>query len=116
MLDWKVETSSDWADVTAEHGQCLSFQRVEGYATPTWPTQDAPQQMHLDVMVDRSGTPSASASASPDGRRQPVAAAARSAASSVGLVSIGQWPESMSTSSTCLAWESSGASPASIHS
>ena len=52
MLDWKVEVSSDWADVRADYGQCISFQQVEGYAPPRWPGQEAPQQMHLDVVVD----------------------------------------------------------------
>jgi hypothetical protein len=52
LLDWKVDISSDWADVRAEHGQCISFQQVDGYAAPAWPTQDPPQQMHLDVIVD----------------------------------------------------------------
>ena len=52
MLDWKVELSPGWADVRAEYGQCLSFQQVETYVRPTWPTPDKPQQMHLDVIVD----------------------------------------------------------------
>jgi len=52
MLDWKVDVSDDWADVRAEHGQCLSFQKVEGYTAPEWPEQKVPQQMHLDLMVD----------------------------------------------------------------
>jgi predicted enzyme related to lactoylglutathione lyase len=52
LLDWKVDVSSGWADVRADHGQCLSFQRVEGYRRPDWPGQEVPQQMHLDVMVD----------------------------------------------------------------
>jgi len=52
MLDWKVEISPGWADVRAEYGQCLSFQQVEDYATPRWPGQEVPQQMHLDVIVD----------------------------------------------------------------
>jgi hypothetical protein len=29
MLDWKVEISSDWADVRADYGQCISFQQVK---------------------------------------------------------------------------------------
>ena len=45
-----------------------------------------------------------------------VAAAARIRASSSGLVTMGQWPESMSTNSRCLAFVSSGRSPSSIHS
>lgn len=52
MLDWKVDVSSDWADVRADYGQCISFQQVQGYTAPAWPTQEAPQQMHLDVVVD----------------------------------------------------------------
>jgi predicted enzyme related to lactoylglutathione lyase len=52
MLDWKVELRDDWADVRADYGQCLSFQRVDGYTAPEWPGQDVPQQMHLDVMVE----------------------------------------------------------------
>ena len=52
MLDWTVELSEGWADVRADYGQCISFQQVEGYTPPDWPRQDAPQQMHLDVVVD----------------------------------------------------------------
>lgn len=51
MLDWKVEASDTWADIRADYGQCLSFQKVDDYTPPTWPGQDLPQQMHLDVMV-----------------------------------------------------------------
>ena len=52
MLDWKVEVSANWAEVRADYGQCICFQQVEGYTAPGWPTQEAPQQMHLDVVVD----------------------------------------------------------------
>ena len=52
MLDWKTEVKADWVDIRADYGQCISFQKVEGYATPTWPSQEVPQQMHLDVVVD----------------------------------------------------------------
>lgn len=52
MLDWKVEPSEDWFDVKSDYGQCLSFQQVADYSAPTWPTQQVPQQMHLDVVVD----------------------------------------------------------------
>ncbi len=52
LLDWKVEVSEDWADVRADHGQSLSFQQVADYRAPVWPSQEAPQQMHLDVTVD----------------------------------------------------------------
>ena len=52
LLDWTVELSDDWADVRADYGQCLSFQKVESYTPPRWPGQEVPQQMHLDVVVD----------------------------------------------------------------
>lgn len=52
MLDWKVETSPDWAEVRSDHGQCICFQQVESYTPPAWPSQEVPQQMHLDVIVD----------------------------------------------------------------
>jgi predicted enzyme related to lactoylglutathione lyase len=52
LLDWKADISSDWADVRADYGQCLSFQQVADYTPPQWPTQQTPQQMHIDVIVD----------------------------------------------------------------
>jgi len=52
MLDWKTDVSADWAEVRAENGQCISFQQVGAYTPPSWPGQEVPQQMHLDVIVD----------------------------------------------------------------
>lgn len=52
MLDWKVDVSPDWAEARAEYGQCISFQQVKDYVPPQWPSQEVPQQMHLDVIVD----------------------------------------------------------------
>ncbi len=52
LLEWKVEIAPDWAEVRAEYGQCISFQQVDAYTPPGWPTQEMPQQMHLDVIVD----------------------------------------------------------------
>jgi predicted enzyme related to lactoylglutathione lyase len=53
LLDWKVEgPTDDWAEVRADYGQCICFQRVPDYKPPSWPSQEAPQQMHLDVIVD----------------------------------------------------------------
>jgi hypothetical protein len=52
MLDWKIDVSADRASACAEDGQCISFHRVDGYTPPIWPTQERPQQMHLDVIVD----------------------------------------------------------------
>jgi predicted enzyme related to lactoylglutathione lyase len=52
MLGWKVEASPSRAEIRADYGDCISFQQVEGYTAPEWPTQEIPQQMHLDVIVD----------------------------------------------------------------
>jgi predicted enzyme related to lactoylglutathione lyase len=52
MLDWKAEVSSGWAEIRAEYGQCICFQQVQDYSPPSWPGQEVPQQMHLDVVVD----------------------------------------------------------------
>ena len=52
LLDWKVETSPDWATIRADYGQTIDFQPVEGYKAPQWPGQEVPQQMHIDVVVD----------------------------------------------------------------
>ena len=52
MLGWKIEASPDWAEIRADYGQCITFQQVEGYTPPVWPSQELPQQMHLDVIVD----------------------------------------------------------------
>lgn len=56
MLDWRVETNSDdegeWVDIRGEERQCISFQKIADYRAPRWPDPDAPQQMHLDVVVD----------------------------------------------------------------
>ena len=52
LLDWKVETSADWAEIRADYGDSIGFQQVQDYTAPRWPGQEVPQQMHLDVTVD----------------------------------------------------------------
>jgi predicted enzyme related to lactoylglutathione lyase len=53
LLGWEIESGTeDRAAVRGQHGQCFSFHRVAAYVPPTWPSQDKPQQMHLDVLVD----------------------------------------------------------------
>ncbi len=52
LLDWKVEVSPDWAEIKADYGDSIGFQQVQGYVPPQWPSQEVPQQMHLDVVVD----------------------------------------------------------------
>lgn len=50
LLGWEPKVEDGWAEVRGD-GQCLCFQKVDDYAAPTWPTQERPQQVHLDVMV-----------------------------------------------------------------
>jgi len=52
MLDWKIDVSATRASVCADDGRCISFHQVDGYMPPTWPTQERPQQMHLDMIVE----------------------------------------------------------------
>ena len=52
LLGWAVEPAPDWVEIRADYGQVISFQQVEEYAPPRWPGQEAPQQMHLDLVVD----------------------------------------------------------------
>ncbi|NLG23174.1 MAG: VOC family protein [Actinomycetales bacterium] len=51
ILDWQVELREGWADIRAEYGQVISFQQVADFTAPSWPGQDGPQQMHLDLNV-----------------------------------------------------------------
>ncbi|MQM25073.1 VOC family protein [Glycomyces albidus] len=49
----RVQDDGDWVVIgDAPDRPGVAFQRVEGFRAPTWPTQDAPQQMHFDVKVD----------------------------------------------------------------
>ncbi|WP_306233451.1 VOC family protein [Agrococcus beijingensis] len=56
LLDWPVQPgaddSGDWFEIKADFGQMICFQQVDDYRAPAWPTQEHPQQMHLDVIVD----------------------------------------------------------------
>ena len=52
VLGWTVQAEDDdWAEIKADYGQVISFQQVADYRPPRWPSQDVPQQMHLDLMV-----------------------------------------------------------------
>jgi predicted enzyme related to lactoylglutathione lyase len=53
LLDWpQAEGDDDWLTLTPPDGGAkVQFQRVEGYRAPEWPSQDMPQQFHLDLDV-----------------------------------------------------------------
>lgn len=46
----RVEDAEDW--VTLEGDVTIAFQRVDSFVAPRWPDPEAPQQMHVDVLVD----------------------------------------------------------------
>jgi predicted enzyme related to lactoylglutathione lyase len=52
MLGWATEAQEDWIDIRSDSGQRISFQPVDHYKPPTWPSGELPQRMHLDVVVD----------------------------------------------------------------
>ncbi|MEU8227327.1 VOC family protein [Kribbella sp. NPDC048915] len=54
LLGWKVDARRDnWVDIRpADGSNCISFQQVQDFKPPTWPTQEVPQQLHLDVIVE----------------------------------------------------------------
>lgn len=56
LLDWpeapKVAEDGHWVTLANPAGGArLEFQRVENYRAPDWPSQENPQQAHLDLDV-----------------------------------------------------------------
>jgi predicted enzyme related to lactoylglutathione lyase len=59
LLGWQVtHAEEDWIEIhpaagsgRTRAGAGLAFQLVIDYVPPTWPTQDVPQQLHLDFDV-----------------------------------------------------------------
>lgn len=47
-----VRADHDWIDVDAGAGVMLSFQLAPDHVPPRWPDPAAPQQSHLDLLVD----------------------------------------------------------------
>jgi hypothetical protein len=53
LSGWPVDSESDetWAQLDTGGGWTLAFQHVDDYRAPEWPSQDVPQQYHLDFDV-----------------------------------------------------------------
>jgi predicted enzyme related to lactoylglutathione lyase len=48
-----AEDGSEWVTLRpADGGVDVEFQKVDTYTPPRWPDPSAPQQMHIDVLVD----------------------------------------------------------------
>ena len=52
LLDWPVDVDEGWADIRSDGNIMISFQQVADYRAPSWPSQEVPQQFHLDFLVD----------------------------------------------------------------
>ena len=47
-----THSSEEFASVAVRTDLSVLFERVEGYKAPSWPSQDVPQQVHLDLGSD----------------------------------------------------------------
>ena len=53
LLGWQTESEEeDWITITGGQGARLAFQLAIGHRPPTWPDNDVPQQVHLDLQVE----------------------------------------------------------------
>lgn len=56
LLGWsdiEVDDDDGWTEIrSADGSDRICFQQVEDYRAPSWPGQERPQQMHVDVDVD----------------------------------------------------------------
>jgi catechol-2,3-dioxygenase len=48
-------STDDWVTLRDGDTVLLSFQGVEDYRAPDWPSADNPQQMHIDVTIPADG-------------------------------------------------------------
>lgn len=74
LLGWRVERADDdWITISPDDaasggGARLAFQLAPDHRPPTWPSNEIPQQVHLDLAVD--DLPAASAFAVSLGARR----------------------------------------------
>jgi catechol-2,3-dioxygenase len=47
-----VRDVGDWITIRLVSGQEIAFQRAPDHVPPRWPSQERPQQFHLDLLVD----------------------------------------------------------------
>ena len=52
LLGWPIiRREEDWWSIRTETGPQMSFQLALDHRPPSWPTNDVPQQFHLDLDV-----------------------------------------------------------------
>lgn len=53
LLGWSTErVDDDWITISGGAGARLAFQLAPDHQPPTWPDNEVPQQIHLDLRVD----------------------------------------------------------------
>ena len=53
ITGWEIDyVEDDWAQLKSDGGVTLAFQLAPGHVPPIWPSDDHPQQAHLDFDVD----------------------------------------------------------------
>lgn len=53
VTGWAIEPhdGSGWIELRSDTGPTIAFQMSSGYVPPQWPSDDHPQQLHLDFAV-----------------------------------------------------------------
>ncbi len=53
LLGWQIQhTSDDWITISGGGESKMAFQLALNHKPPTWPDNEVPQQLHLDLIVD----------------------------------------------------------------
>jgi catechol 2,3-dioxygenase-like lactoylglutathione lyase family enzyme len=53
ITGWEIERDDgDWVQLRSDGGPTLAFQLAPDHVPPLWPSDDQPQQAHLDFDVD----------------------------------------------------------------
>jgi len=51
-LRGEPDNEDDWVQLVSPHGATIAFQLAPDHQPPTWPSDDHPQQLHIDFDVD----------------------------------------------------------------
>ncbi|MEU6812611.1 VOC family protein [Streptomyces sp. NPDC046831] len=52
VLGGTIDGQDDWVDLKLPDGRTLAFHKAPGFVPPKWPSADASQQFHLDLVVE----------------------------------------------------------------
>ncbi len=51
ITDWEIDDDGNWVQLRSDTGATLAFQLAPSHRPPVWPSDDHPQQAHLDFDV-----------------------------------------------------------------